>query len=531
MKKLFLTSGVILCMACPALATTDIDYSNGSYTAGGATPTCVEDITGQTEQLSTAEFEARWTPITYTIAYAKGTAGSHDAAYVTLGQSGLPDSNTPVTFDSTNIALASPTSANFTATGYHFAGWESPVDLTNGNAPTSPATYVLYQGTQASSPNGYYTGGTLASYGYANSAQNGTVTLNAHWVPNEYTVTYHTCASPMAGGSATGASNTATYDAAYSMPAGATVATTGTNAVATGYTFLGWTTDSTPSITRTGATAGTVANSWTAPSTWTTTNDVDVYAACIANQYTVTYDKGAHAAANVNNYVDTNGATFGENYTAKTFSQASMTEATGYTFAGWTTDPTPSFTNSVLDNAWTGATPWNSTSDLTVYAAYTANGHTISYSCGSNPTQNSQSSVSGSPTNTSVNIAYGGTYILPTTEGGCTLSGYHFGGWRCNYNLGSGDNTSTDYTSDFANNAYTVTATGTFNTDADVSCTVIWAKNEITLNWYNDTEDNNGTAISVSGTNAESCMYDDIIDLAPQPTKTGYTFTGWTLRQ
>ena len=52
MKKLFLTSGVILCMACPALATTDIDYSNGSYTAGGATPTCVEDITGQTEQLS-----------------------------------------------------------------------------------------------------------------------------------------------------------------------------------------------------------------------------------------------------------------------------------------------------------------------------------------------------------------------------------------------------------------------------------------------------------------------------------------------
>ena len=49
MKKLFLTSGVILCMACPSLATTDIDYNSNTqtYSAGGETPTCIEDITGQ----------------------------------------------------------------------------------------------------------------------------------------------------------------------------------------------------------------------------------------------------------------------------------------------------------------------------------------------------------------------------------------------------------------------------------------------------------------------------------------------------
>ena len=57
-----------------------------------------------------------------------------------------------------------------------------------------------------------------------------------------------------------------------------------------------------------------------------------------------------------------------------------------------------------------------------------------------------------------------------------------------------------------------------------------WNANTIYLNWYTDSESNNGSEISVTGTNAASCLYDGAISLPTQPTKTGYEFAGWRVR-
>ena len=55
----------------------------------------------------------------------------------------------------------------------------------------------------------------------------------------------------------------------------------------------------------------------------------------------------------------------------------------------------------------------------------------------------------------------------------------------------------------------------TANVEAD------WTANTININWYNG--DN------VVSTN--TCTYDGTITLPTEPTKTGYTFAGWRLRQ
>jgi uncharacterized repeat protein (TIGR02543 family) len=57
-----------------------------------------------------------------------------------------------------------------------------------------------------------------------------------------------------------------------------------------------------------------------------------------------------------------------------------------------------------------------------------------------------------------------------------------------------------------------------------------WGANTIHLNWYNDSEANNGQSINVANTSAASCLYDGAIALPEEPTKTGYDFAGWRVR-
>jgi hypothetical protein len=57
-----------------------------------------------------------------------------------------------------------------------------------------------------------------------------------------------------------------------------------------------------------------------------------------------------------------------------------------------------------------------------------------------------------------------------------------------------------------------------------------WDANTIHINWYNDSEDNNGQLIDVAGTDAATCEYDKSIALPSNPSKTGYEFAGWRVR-
>lgn len=545
MRKIFLTSGVILCMACPAFADPQDINASGQITVdnNSVNAPCTEAVLSDVTQNATNAFEAKWTPLTYTIAYATGTAGSHDANYVTLGTAGLPSSTTPVTFDSTNIALASPTTGadgNFVVTGYHFAGWESPVDLTNGNSPVSPATYILYQGTQASSPNGNYTGGTLASYGYANPAQNGTVTLNAHWVPNQYTITYNKGAGT---GSNYTHTNGATFDTAYSIPSGNDAAGTGVAGASTaqsGYTFIGWSTDSEPTVTRTSGSGpvntGTVQNAWTGITTWTSADatDLTVYAAYLANQYNLTYTCGTPATG-----VTPTGpsdspqvVTYASGFT---LAAANACTATGYHITGWSCpyfDGSNGGTNPEAYAAGSAVAAYNIADNSSCTGQWAANTTTIKYNCGSNAGSGSTAPNNGS-------AIYGQNFAFAANS--CIVpTGSTFNGWKCKVgDPGAGDdlNATALYgngvTSTTTQTAGGAGATWTYAGEhgGTITCVADITANSISLTWYNDTAANGGTEITPSNSEAESCTYGGVITIpANELSKTGYTFSGWHVR-
>ena len=52
-----------------------------------------------------------------------------------------------------------------------------------------------------------------------------------------------------------------------------------------------------------------------------------------------------------------------------------------------------------------------------------------------------------------------------------------------------------------------------------------WIPNTIQTRWYNG-----NTLIDTTNTDATSCVYDDVLNRPTNPTRTGYTFTGWTVR-
>ena len=486
MKKLFLTSGVILCMACPALATTDIDYSNGTYTAGGETPTCIEDITGQEADDSNAAFEARWTPVTYQISFAGGTASnnghSHNVTATTMG-------NQNATFD----ASVTMTSNTYAVTGYSFNNWSC-----TGNKVTN--------GVAASSTDTYSDGATINPYNYASN-----LACTATWTPDTYNVVYNKGAG---AGSNYTHTNGATYDGAYSIPSSGDAGTgvSGASTPQPGYTFIGWTTDSSPVVTRSSGTApvntGTVENAWTGTSQWTETSAKTVYAAYLANQYTLTY-----AGGDSHNDGTGTSATGSTTATVVTYGSSATVATNGFTlngygFSGWScesTTGTPSgtftYTNGQTVNSW------NVAGNLLCTAQWTAGTTAVTYSCGSG------TGVSGTEPNGGT-ATYDSSYTFATNSD-CAKTGYTFQGWSCTGLNG------------------TQTAGGSITwayTGASTTCTAVYGANRINLTWYNDTDENNGTAMTVESS-AQSCLYDSTIDIPDnQPTKTGYTFEGWKVR-
>jgi len=67
----------------------------------------------------------------------------------------------------------------------------------------------------------------------------------------------------------------------------------------------------------------------------------------------------------------------------------------------------------------------------------------------------------------------------------------------------------------------------TLNTyDGDVNLTADWSANTINLTWYNDSAENGGEVHSNT-----QCTYNSGITLPTAPTRNGYTFGGWRVRQ
>jgi uncharacterized repeat protein (TIGR02543 family) len=298
MKKIFLTSGVVLCLACPAFAadTKDlIPQDGGGYLLDGTqnAPNCStpDTLTSATEATT---FYAMWqAKSNLTVTYKPGSAGS---TTVMAGNSAAGNQVTNATYDApftvyTNADLGSMPLANnagsgtvLTKKGYEFAGWKPDLNIATGLAAASSLIYA-----ESDNEN-------ITKY-----KVDGNVELTAQWTPLTYNVVYNKGSDTVSTGTNYTHENGMTFDVAYQALNFNSTPISGAMSANDGYTFCGWSTNSSDTCTNPNGT-----NSWK----WTgttlnnsvdqdvlngyKTNGYNVYAIYSANTYNLTYTCGAY---------------------------------------------------------------------------------------------------------------------------------------------------------------------------------------------------------------------------------------------
>lgn len=266
------------------------------------------------------------------------------------------------------------------------------------------------------------------------------------WVPSPtYSVTYN-------GNTNTGGSVPVDGNA---YAAGATVTVLGNTGslVKTGYTFAGWNTAANGSGT-----------SYSAGATFTIVTSTTLYAQWTLNSYTVTFNSNGGSAVSSQSVPYNTTAT-----------QPTAPTKTGYTFAGWYSDPG-------LTTAFNFTTPI--TADISLYAKWTVNNYTVSFNSNGGSAVSSQS------------VAYNTVATQPAAP---TKTGYTFAGWYSDAGLTSVFNFTTAITAD----------------------TTLYAK--WTINNYTVTFNSNGG----SAVTSQSVAYNTTATAPAAPTKAGNTFAGW----
>jgi len=194
--------------------------------------------------------------------------------------------------------------------------------LQNGDIDVSNDGKVLYGSDPAADANCSYR--TLKAY-------SGTVAFEPVWDAAQYSVTYNAGTHPNQSYTDNIVTvGTATYNETYSLPANATV--TG----APGWTFVGWTESSSPSIV-----SGVLQNEFIHGQTWTNQGDITLYAAYKANDYKITFSCGSlpeNASAeefDVDNAPADIDVNYMGSYAALTAPAETACKLEGYHFAGW----------------------------------------------------------------------------------------------------------------------------------------------------------------------------------------------------
>jgi uncharacterized repeat protein (TIGR02543 family) len=197
-----------------------------------------------------------------------------------------------------------------------------------------------------------------------------------------HTLTYTAGANgTIASSGGTTVANINTQTIAHSTNGAAVTATPNT-----GYHFAGWD-DSNSENPRTDSNV---------------TADKSVTANFVINTYTVTFNKTSGTT-------DASPLTKTADYNTSVTSLPSAPTKTGYTFAGW---------NTITDGSGTAFTTSSSvTGDITVYAQWTANTHTLTYTAGANGT------ITGSASQT-ISLGASGTAVSATAN-----ANYHFVNW------------------------------------------------------------------------------------------------------
>ena len=426
---------------------------------------------------------------------------------------------------STQVTPATLVPAN---NGYNFLGFWSN---------TNPNTQVIGQ-----------TGTVLPSALTDVAAIDGTTTWYAHWEPRKYQIQY-------LPGKAHGAENThtvsgnpvtkeVTFDTNYTI-LGNTNADLGTAFSQTGYEFKGWMADwniATDTATPLSAGLNTGGTSYSPTNTpkykvYNATNDtVKLYAQWGAKTYRVNYHQGAHGTITNEIYYhsasEPDALTYDAIYTPLTTSQTGLAVADGYTFTGWSRNSNASAPLLTAGSPMSAA--WTEDNGMDLYAAYTANQYTLTYDCGGY-TVAANVSGTGQQINhtadyigdlaTSHSFQYtfdsaGTTALTPSSV--CRLNGYTPSAWNC---VVTNTNTAVTYTA--ASGSYVTSSN--WSVPNNVTCSVTWTPNTIVTTW----NANGGTLSSAEGGSGQpSCTFDRAIGIPTvAPTRTGYTFSGWSTTQ
>lgn len=285
-------------------------------------------------------------------------------------------------------------------------------------------------GNQVLDSNGYDFGDSI-TWNYT-GADSGQITCTADWSPEEYDVVYH-----KGDYAATGVQDYVDRDG---IEYGGRYAALAANDIgiypASGYAFVGWTTDSTPTFTN----AGALNNEFTEINHWNRTTDLELYAA-YGQQYNISYITYHNGVTNnnPNNYAYGIGATI------------VPASHPNYTFLGWcvNNENCQDYANNV--NGYT--IPANSSSNVMLYAKWQ---YKISYD-------------DNAPNGTTVNNPTSPSYVYLTKGSSYTLAGapsvtgYVFDGWDCPGLVGTPQQ----------NGYFRAGATGTYDI-GDVTCTAHW---------------------------------------------------------
>ncbi|CAN2158799.1 Listeria/Bacterioides repeat [Candidatus Nanopelagicaceae bacterium] len=476
------------------LVKTGFTFSNWATTADATTGLTTASPTTNTT------YYAVWTATQFTVAYAPGTGASGTIASPgnkTLGQTFTLDSGSTLTPPASNGNVS-----------YSFAFWsDGTKTYKRGATYVMPATNVILTANWIAIYNVTYNpnGGTSSiasvqktendqitievaatrtgynfvkwedqSLGLWNPGDTTTVTagrflFNAQWSAKNNSISFN-------GNSNTGGS----------VPANGTYITDGTayvipgnsgSLVRTGYTFVGWNT----LANGTGADypAG-VGATYSAPA------DLALFAKWQANTYLISYNgNGATGGTAPGNDTYVTGAV--NPYTVSTNS-GTLTK-TGFTFDNWYTTSTGS--GGTAYTAGTGTL--TTTSDLILYAKWSAASYTVSYASGDN-------AVSAPSQSTN---AYGSSFTLPNA---LTRTGFTFLGWE----LGSGASA----------NLYAPAATFTMGSSA-ITFTAKWSA----LSYVIVYSLNGGAGSAPTQANVE---YNQSFTTAAAPTRSGFTFAGWS---
>jgi uncharacterized repeat protein (TIGR02543 family) len=282
-------------------------------------------------------------------------------------------------------------------------------------------------------------------------------TIYAKWSANQSTVTFN--ANDGSGSPAT---------STQSMTNSVATALTANAFTRTGYTFAGW-----------NSLANGTGTNYTNQQSVTITGNVTLYAKWTANTYTVTYtynsaDGGTRPATN----------TFTVGGSAITLPTPTRT---GYTFGGWYAEVGLS---TLIGNAGASYSP---TANSTIYAKWTANSYTVTYT---------YNSADGGTRPATDSFTVGGSAItLPTP----TRTGYAFGGWYAEVGLTT-----------------SIGAAGaSYSPTASVTIYAKWTANTYTVTYTYNSADGGTRPATDSFTVGGSAI------TLPTPTRTGYTFAGW----